>query len=76
MSENKPPLGVKPLWMIAEARVKELSEAITRMCVDGMQKYKNNRAVKGYAEEIIKFCDLGVWSTLSEDQDGEELPFD
>lgn len=58
MSEKKPPLGVKPIWLVAEERIKDLSEAITRLIASDEIHYLKISQVKDYAEEIKNLCVL------------------
>lgn len=75
MNEKKPPLGVKPVWLVAEERIKDLSEAITRLITgDETHYYKFNKA-KDYAEEIKQFCTLAQEAPTAQDLFEEELPF-
>lgn len=75
MSENKPPLGVKPAWLVAEERIADLSEAITRLITSNETHYLKFNKAKDYAEEIKLFCKLALEAPTAQDLFEEELPF-
>lgn len=75
MSEKKPPLGVKPIWLVAEERIKDLSEAITRLIASDETHYYKLCKAKDYAEEIKQFCVLAQEAPTARDLHLEELPF-
>ena len=50
---RKPPLGVSPAYIIIEARIKELGEAIGRY--DGLTQTTDQ--IRSWAKEIIIYCD-------------------
>ena len=52
MSEKKPHLGVKPIWLVAEERIKDLSEAITRLIASDETNFLKLHKAQDYAEEI------------------------
>ena len=56
MSDKKPPLGVKPTWLVAEERIKDLSEAITRLIASDETNFLKLHKAQDYAEEIKQFC--------------------
>ena len=55
MSNEKPPLGVKPSWMCAWQRIGDLCEAIVRQYEshDG-----NAHLCKQWAREIVMQCEI------------------
>lgn len=53
MDWKKPPLGARPCFVLADERIKELSEAITRY--SGTGEYK---IMKKWAKEIVMQCDI------------------
>ena len=75
MSDKKPPLGVKPIWLVAEERIKDLSEAITRLIASDETHYLKLNKTKDYAEEIKVFCKLAQEAPTAQDLFEEELPF-
>lgn len=75
MSEKKPQLGVKPIWLVAEERIKDISEAIARLMDSNEKHYLKLKKAKDYAEEIKQFCVLAQESPTARDLFEEELPF-
>lgn len=75
MSDKKPPLGVKPVWLVAEERIADLSEAITRLIASNETHYLKLNKAKDYAEEIKQFCILAQEAPTTRDLFEEELPF-
>ena len=75
MSENKPPLGVKPVWLVTEERIADLSEAITRLIASDEIHYLKISKAKDYAEEIKQFCVLAQEAPIARDWFEEVLPF-
>lgn len=52
---SKPPLGVKPYWMVAWSRISDLAEAIERQYEDASG---NAELVELWAREIILQCQI------------------
>ena len=52
---TKPPLGAAPAYIAAEARIKELGEAIVRASVEG-RNYPGH--ISAWAEEIMWQCEI------------------
>lgn len=52
---SKPPLGVKPYWMVAWSRISDLAEAIERQYED---ENGNTELVELWAREIILQCQI------------------
>ena len=75
MNEKKPPLGVKPIWLVAEERIKDLSEAITRLIASDETNFLKLHKAQDYAEEIKQFCTLAQEAPTAQDLFEEELPF-
>lgn len=75
MSEKKPPLGVKPIWLVAEERINDLCEAITRLIASDETHYLKLNKAKDYAEEINLFCKMALEAPTTQDLFEEELPF-
>ena len=55
MNDKKPPLGVKPAWMVAWSRIGELIDAIERQYESGTG---NARLVGKWANEITWQCTI------------------
>lgn len=53
--QSKPPLGVKPYWMVAWSRISDLIEAIERQYEDANG---NAELVELWAREIILQCQI------------------
>lgn len=66
MNDKKPPLGVKPAWMVAWNRIAELCEAIER-------QYESHNGdhelVEKWAQEIGWHC--SIIEALKDDKDEE-----
>lgn len=75
MSEKKPPLGVKPIWLVAEERIADLSYAITRLITSNETNFLKLHKAQDYAEEIKQFCKLALEAPTAQDLFEEELPF-
>lgn len=75
MSEKKPPLGVKPIWLVAEERIKDLSEAITRLIASNETNFLKLHKAQDYAEEIKLVCKMALEAPTAQDLFEEELPF-
>lgn len=55
VGEEKPALGARPCWLVAESRIQELSEAILRQLEAENTKYD---LIKQWATEIEEQCNL------------------
>ena len=75
MSDKKPPLGVKPVWLVAEERIADLSYAITRLITSNETNFLKLHKAQDYAEEIKAFCKLAQEAPTAQDLFEEELPF-
>ena len=75
MSEKKPPLGVKPIWLVAEERIRDLSEAITRLIDSDETNFLKLHKAQDYAEEIKLVCKMALEAPTAQDLFEEELPF-
>ncbi len=75
MNDKKPPLGVKPIWLVAEERIKDLSEAITRLIASDETNFLKLHKAQDYAEEIKLFCKMALEAPTAQDLFEEELPF-
>lgn len=64
--QSKPPLGVKPYWMVAWSRISDLAEAIERQYED---ESGNAGLVQLWAWEIILQCQ--ILKQLKEHKDDE-----
>ena len=53
--QSKPPLGVKPYWMVAWSRISDLAEAIERQYEDANG---NAELVELWAREIVLQCQI------------------
>lgn len=56
-SDEKPPLGVKPVCLATESRIEDLTDAIMRQLEGGCFK-DEYRQIKKYAKEIYLLADL------------------
>lgn len=54
-AQQKPPLGVKPAWMVAWSRIGDLAEAITRQYES---QNGNARLAEKWAQEIGWQCSI------------------
>ena len=54
-AQQKPPLGVKPSWMVAWSRIGDLAEAIKRQYES---PNGNARLVEKWAQEIFWQCSI------------------
>lgn len=64
--QSKPPLGVKPYWMVAWSRISDLAEAIERQYED---ESGNAGLVQLWAWEIVLQCQ--ILKQLKEHKDDE-----
>ena len=64
--QSKPPLGVKPYWMVAWSRISDLAEAIERQYED---ESGNAGLVQLWAWEIVLQCQ--ILNRLKEHKDDE-----
>lgn len=53
--QSKPPLGVKPYWMVSWSRISDLVEAIERQYEDASG---NAKLVELWAREIVLQCQI------------------
>ena len=65
--QSKPPLGVKPYWLVAWNRISDLTEAIERQYED---ENGNTELVELWAKEIVLQCQ--ILKQLKEQKD--EMP--
>lgn len=65
--QSKPPLGVKPYWMVAWSRISDLTEAIERQYENANG---NTELVELWAKEIILQC--RILNQLKEERERDE----
>lgn len=53
LTREKPPIGIKPYYIVSCERINALAEAIQRYSTT-----KNYKAIELWAEEIICYCDF------------------